>query len=261
MTTHVQSVFTRITQWLMSFFTVEPVDDHRHLTSITDTNQYLLPVVKCWGWKGYGYYAAHDPICIDRDHVITTEELSVVLGDKFRAPITVIGGINDIMERVNGISHQDFYRAKSFDYYQHESVKNQVRTMIAQLDNPVSVFNTWLATQVHVGTIVKIDGLQLKSMAVPDNLTKFFNRGGVCPLGEFIDRYYTAYHRLMVAQGNTPYSSIEIFARQLIFNYSLFTLGLSTDRTVEDLFPPYSQQLWELESKKSQTTLVKTEQL
>lgn len=251
------SILKRI---ILSLFATSEVEDTS--IEVVDKNIYLLPVEKRWGKGGFGYYNSGRPIRIDnKKHSFTTEDLAVVLGNKYRAPITVMGTREELMQRVKGLDGRSFNNAKTFAYYREEVLRNHIRDMVSEMPNPVAVFNNWLLVQVNNGLITKIDGLQLKSFDIPDHLATLMGRIDPCPMSEFLERYFLSYTKYHQAVGVTCYSNIEVFSRELIYQYNAFSMGVSDHQYVQDIFKSYTEMLWQHESKKLKTELVTADQL
>lgn len=262
MISKITTILTQVKAWFMSLVSSNLTDElPEGWTTIDDNNNYLLPVKKELGMRGYTYYPTHPPVKIDRNRAVTTEELAVVLGDRFKAPVVLIGTRIELMSRMKSLTNKLFNDAKTLEYYEKESTENQIIAVISEISNPVMVFNIWLRSQVRSHQIVKLDGVRLDTQTLPETVSQFFNREEHCPIGEFIHRYYAAYCQYNELMGITSYSHVDIFARQLILDYSMFYMGISEFNKIEEIFPPYTglytDRLWETKQKKIKTTLLK----
>lgn len=233
-------VFRPIVNFLLTLFqwnSIRKDTDSRIFTETVDTRVlYVLTTTKRFGLAGFGDYLASPVLIIETEQ--QAAKANMYLADYIRFSSTIMtGSRRELLRRVKGIGVLDFANARSIKEHINNSALIAVRATVATIDNPQAVFTHWLKGRIETGVITSIDGYHFINGAITLPNTP------AIAAEDFLPKFYSSY-KLAAVQFNLPrFDTLEIFAREMLFNVMGNAMGLDKVRHPENLFPRVNEML------------------
>lgn len=233
-----RNVFRPILQVLYYIFTfggsaneekiiVEPVDNEKI---------YTLTATRRLGILGFGLYRSSPIIILSNES--EARAVKRILSDSVRFSSVIVTGTKEaITRKVRGVLPGDFGNARTVKEHITQQAIAMLRNSIADMENPQSVFLNWLAIKIQNGILLQIDGYhfsQKSPRAKNETLT---------PLEQFLPAYYSSYVLAATKFNLVSFASIDVFARELIFRVTAYSMGLVDYSSLDDIFPKANAML------------------
>lgn len=222
---------------VLQWNTIRKDKDSRIFTETVDNRVlYVLTTTKRFGMTGFGDYLASPVLIIETEQ--EAAKANMYLADYIRFSSTIMtGSRRELLRRVKGIGVLDFANAKTIKEHINHGALCAVRTTVATLDNPQAVFTHWLKGRIAAGVITSIDGYHFIGGAIA-----FPNTPPIAP-EDFLPKFYSSY-KLAAAQFNLQrFDTLDIFAREMLFDVMSNAMGLDDVKHPENLFPRVNEML------------------